>query len=121
MPLSTITILMLISGLAVCEILGVPHKGRWFRLGSLLPAVGILGVAYKTPFWLGPLISSFALILLPIAYLGFLVLCNRKDFLGNDLETGRGRWIWNAAMGVVLAISVVGATAKVVDSLSALF
>ena len=121
MPLSTITILMLISGLAVCEILGVPHKGGWFRLGSLLPAVGVLGVAYKTPFWLGPLISSFALILLPIAYLGFLVLCNRKDFLGNDLQTGRGRWIWNAAMGVVLAIAVVGATAKVVDSLSALF
>ncbi len=120
MPLTTITILMLISGLALCEIMGVPHEGKWFKLGTLLPGVGILGVAYQAPFWLGPLISSFALILLPIAYLGFLILFNRRDYLGPDLEPPGRRWIWNAAMGVVLAIAVVGATVKVIDSINAL-
>ncbi|MDA2924493.1 divalent metal cation transporter [Acidobacteria bacterium AH-259-L09] len=121
MPLSTITILMLISGLALCEIRGVPYRGWWFRLGSLLPTVGIFGVAYKAPFWLGPLISSFALILLPIAYLGFLVLCNRRAFLGPDLPTGSTRWAWNTAMGCVLAIALVGASVKVADSLATFF
>ena len=120
MPLTTITILMLISGVALCEMIGVPHQGFWFRLGSLLPAIGIFGVAYRAPFWLGPLISSFALILLPIAYLGFLILCNRRAFLGADLLGGRSRLVWNIAMAGVLAIAVVGATVKVADSLGGL-
>ena len=109
MPLSTIMILMLICGLALCELLGVPHQGFWFKLGTLLPAVGILGVAYRTPFWLGPLISSFALILLPIAYVGFLILCNSRSYLGNDLPKGSVRLAWNVAMVLVALIAVVGA------------
>lgn len=120
MPLSTITILMLISGLAVCEILGKPHRGFWFRVGTLLPSVGILGVAYKAPFWLGPLISSFALILLPVAYLAFLILCNSRRFLGPDLQTGKARLAWNLAMGGVVVIALVGATVKVADLLGSL-
>jgi manganese transport protein len=121
MPLSTITILMLIGGMTLCEILGVPHHGKWFRIGTLLPGVGILGVAYKTPFWLGPLISSFALILLPLAYFGFLVLCNRKALLGQDMPVGWSRRVWNVAMIIVLGIALVGAAVKVTDSLRALF
>ncbi len=117
MPLTTITILMLVSGLALCSILGVPHEGKWFKVGSLLPAAGLLGVGYQAPFWLGPLISSFALILLPIAYLGFLVLFNRRSYLGGDLEEAGRRRIWNVALVVVLAIAVVGASLKVFDIL----
>jgi Mn2+/Fe2+ NRAMP family transporter len=120
MPLSTITILMLISGLAVCEIMRKPHRGFWFKAGTLLPAIGILGVGYRAPFWLGPLISSFALILLPIAYLGYLILCNSKAFMGESLVTGSKRVGWNIAMGVVLAIAVIGASLKLKDSIGAL-
>lgn len=120
MPLTTITILMLISGLALCEIKGVPHRGVWFKVGSLLPAIGIMGVAYRAPFWLGPLISSFALILLPIAYLGFLILFNQRRHPGGDLEAAGQRRIWNVALVAVLAIAVVGATVKVIDTLGAI-
>ena len=120
MPLTTITILMLISGLALCEMMGVPHEGFWFRLGSLFPAIGIIGVAHRAPFWLGPLISSFALILLPIAYLGFLILCNRQAFLGADRLGGSSRLVWNIAMAGVLAITLVGAAVKVADSVGRL-
>ena len=121
MPLSTIMILMLICGLALCELLGVPHQGFWFKLGTVLPAVGILGVAYRAPFWLGPLISSFALILLPIAYIGFLILCNSRSYLGNDLPRGKVRLAWTVGMVMVALISVVGASVKVVDALGTLF
>ncbi len=121
MPLSTIMILMLISGLALCELLGVPHEGFWFKLGTVLPALGILGVAYRAPFWLGPLISSFALILLPIAYIGFLILCNSRSYLGDDLPEGNTRLAWNVGMIVVVLIAVVGASVKVADALGALF
>lgn len=112
MPLSTITILMLISGLAVCEILGKPHRGFWFRAGSLLPAVGILGVGYQAPFYLGPLISSFALVLLPIAYIAFLILNNRRAFLGSDTPAGGKRLAWNIALGLVVAVTLAGAAIK---------
>ncbi len=121
MPLTTIMILMLISGLALCEVLGVPHEGFWYKLGTVLPAVGILGVAYRAPFWLGPLISSFALILLPIAYIGFLILCNSRSFLGDDMPTGRARLAWNVAMLAVALIAVIGASVKVIDILGGLF
>ncbi len=121
MPLSTIMILMLISGLALCELLGVPHQGFWFKLGTVFPALGILGVAYQAPFWLGPLISSFALILLPIAYIGFLILCNSRAYLGDDLPQGKARLAWNVGMLIVVLIAIVGASVKVIDALGALF
>ena len=35
MALSTIIILMTINGHAICEIMGVPHKGKPFILGAL--------------------------------------------------------------------------------------
>ena len=41
MALSTISILMLISGFALCEALQVPHQGFVFRLGAMFPAVGV--------------------------------------------------------------------------------
>ncbi|HLV02716.1 MAG TPA: divalent metal cation transporter, partial [Acidobacteriota bacterium] len=120
MPLSTITILMLISGLALCEILGVPHQSSWFKIGTMLPSVGVLGVAYSAPFWLGPLISSFALILLPIAYLGFLLLYNRTRE-GTETGLDSRRNLWNLAMLGVLAITIIGASLKVLDSIRQLF
>ena len=121
MPLSSIMILMLISGLALCELLKVPHQGFWFKIGTVLPALGILGVTYKAPFWLGPLISSFALILLPIAYIGFLILCNSRSFLGDNLPRGNVRLAWNIGMILVALIAIVGASVKVMDALGALF
>ena len=120
MPLSTIPILMLITGLAVAEVMHVPRTSRWFKIGALLPAIGILGVGYKAPFWLGPLISSFGLILLPIAYLGFLLLTNNKNFMGDDREKGNSRIAWNIAMTIACLIAIIGAFVKVKDTVGAL-
>ena len=43
MALSTIIILMLINGFAFCELIGVPCEGTPHRIGSLIPAVGVVG------------------------------------------------------------------------------
>ena len=45
MALSTIIILMTINGHAICEVMGVPHKGKPFILGALLAGVGVQALA----------------------------------------------------------------------------
>lgn len=121
MPLSTVTILMLICGLGVCELMGRPHKGLPFKIGALLPAVGILGSVSAQKFWLGPLISSFGLILLPIAYFGFIVLHNSRSFLGDDMPTGGKRLAWNVVMGIILCVTISGAVLKLIDVVPKIF
>lgn len=49
MTFSSIVMLMVISGIGFCEFLKKPHEGKWFRIGSLFPATGLLGAF----FWAG--------------------------------------------------------------------
>jgi hypothetical protein len=108
MTLSTISILMLISGFAVCEAFRVEHKGLILRLGTLCPAVGILW-----PYiWVGSSKAYFAVVmaavaftLLPIAYVTFFIIMNSKRLLGIHLPTGRRRIIWNLLMILALVVS----------------
>lgn len=106
MTLSTITLLMLISGMVVCELLGRPHTGWPFRLGSLLAATGALGpfLWSKAAFWLAVPTSIFGFILMPIAYLAFSLLLNQRRLLGDALPTGGSRVLWNVLMGTCLAV-----------------
>jgi hypothetical protein len=50
--------------------------------------------------------SAISGFLLPIAYLGWLLLNNRKDFMGEDRPQGGRAWIINAAM-VVCIVTVL--------------
>lgn len=106
MTLSTITLLMLISGMVVCELLGRPHTGWPFRLGSLLAATGALGpfLWSKAAFWLAVPTSIFGFILMPIAYLAFSLLLNQRRLLGDALPTGGSRVVWNVLMGTSLVV-----------------
>jgi Mn2+/Fe2+ NRAMP family transporter len=109
MALSTITLMMLICGLVVCEVLGRPQNGWTFRLGSLLGASGALGPFFwsKASFWLAVPTSVIALMLLPIAYVTFLVMMNRRRLLGASMPAGWQRVGWNTLMGT--AVTVVSA------------
>jgi Mn2+/Fe2+ NRAMP family transporter len=104
MTLSTITLVMVISGMVVCELLGRPHSGWPFRLGSLLAASGVLGpfIWSKAAFWLAVPTSIFGFILMPIAYLAFSLLMNQRRLLGADMPAGGGRLLWNGLMGASL-------------------
>ncbi|MBI1313378.1 hypothetical protein GC176_18960 [bacterium] len=111
MALSTITILMLISGFTFCEVLGLPQEGRYQRIGSLLPAVGVLGpfVWTKAAAYLAVPTSVFGMALLPIAYVTFLFCMNSPRVLGEHMPRGRSRVIWNVLMFIAFGLSTVGA------------
>ena len=107
MALSTIIILMLINGFAFCELLNVPAEGSMHRIGSLIPAVGVLG-----PFIWGAAAPALAVptsviggAMLPIAYVSFLLLMNSKAVLGDAMPTGTKRIVWNLLMIIGTAVS----------------
>lgn len=103
MALSTITLHMLTSGFIICEILGRPTEGWVYRIGMLAPAVGVLGVVYsKLPFWVGVFTSSIALLFIPIVYIGFFILHNRPDYMGDERPKGRQALLWNLAMAIAI-------------------
>jgi Mn2+/Fe2+ NRAMP family transporter len=109
MAVSTIICLMLVSGFIVSELFGGGKK--YYHLGSLLPAAGILGpvVWTRMAFWMAIPTSVICFFFIVIAYVSFLILNNRKAYLGADRPEGWRRWVWNALLG--LACIVVGSTA----------
>lgn len=107
MTLSTITLLMLISGFVICEIFNLPASGWPMRLGTLAATTGVLGpfLWSQAAFWLVVPTSVFGLILIPIAYLTFLLMMNQRSLLGNDMPRGASRIAWNSLMGAAVLIS----------------
>jgi len=108
MALSSITMHMLISGFAVCEIFGV-EPGSWrYRLACLLPAPGVAGVVlwkYLGP-WIAVPTSAICGLMLPIAFVGFFLLNNSRAYLREDKPRGRKAMIWNTAMVVSIVVSL---------------
>jgi Mn2+/Fe2+ NRAMP family transporter len=112
MALSTIIILMLISGFTVCEMLGIPPTGNPRRFACLISGVGILGPFIwtgKSQFWLAVPTSVFGFMLLPIAFWTFFGMMNSKKLMGEDLPKGGKRVVWNTLMLVALTYATIGA------------
>lgn len=107
MAISTIIILMLINGFAFCEMLGVPAEGNMHRIGSLLPAVGVLGpfVWSKAAAALATPTSVIGGAMLPIAYVSFFLLMNSRKLLGDSMPTGFARVRWNLLMGIATLVA----------------
>ncbi len=107
MALNAITMLMLINGLCLCEMLGKPARGKTQFIGSLMPTVGVLGAFFwnQAQMWLAVPTSVFAATLLPVAYLAFMLLLNQKKFMGEDIPRGGVRFVWNILMIIAVALS----------------
>ncbi|MCA9409599.1 MAG: divalent metal cation transporter [Candidatus Omnitrophica bacterium] len=118
MTISTITLLMLVSGFIVSEISGGESR-RYFLVGAMLPAVGVLGpgIWSKYGFWMAVPTSNICFFLMPIAYMAFLIMMNRKGLLGSEMPTGGRRVLWNIAMLMVLVIVTFGGFYKVLFGL----
>jgi hypothetical protein len=108
MAISTVIILMLISGFTFCEMFGLAHTGWPHRLGCL--AAGLVG--FMGPFvwsgaraWLAMPTSAFGMVLLPIAYWTFFLMMNSPSLMGAQLPRGRSRLLWNSAMLVSASVA----------------
>ena len=115
MTLSSISLMMLISGFVICEIFDVPPKGWIFRIGCLASACGVLWPllwAGDAKAWMTIVAGVFGSMLLPIAYTTFYAMMNQETLMGDERPRGIKRVIWNALMGVaVLAASGAGVSA----------
>jgi Mn2+/Fe2+ NRAMP family transporter len=112
MAISTIVILMLINGFALCEAMNQPDNEKIRRIGCLI--AGIVG-------FFGPLVwgtlkaylvvptSVFGFTLLPIAYITFLLLMNSKSLLGDARPEGARRIRWNVLMVTATVVATIGA------------
>ncbi len=109
MGISAATMLMTINGLCLCELLNRPLKGWTQKIGSLMVAPGALAAIFWTrpAPWLAMPTSVFCIILLPIAYLAFLLLMNQKSMLGENLPQGSKRVLWNVLMVIATGIATL--------------
>jgi len=118
MGFSTIIILMMINGFAFAEILGDYEStgyrifGAALALASGISWVWVWGTGSQT--WLIIIASTFAGILLPIAYFSFFLLMNNRQLLGEHKPTGTRMVIWN----VLMLIGVAGALAQAYAALT---
>ncbi len=104
--MNAIILHMSVSGFAVCEIFGIEPRGWKYKLATLIPAPGLLGVLFwsKIGTWIAIPTSAIALFMLPIAYIGFFLLNNSEKYLGKDKPRGKIALWWNIAM--ILAITI---------------
>jgi len=123
MTLSTMTIQMLVTGFAVCEIFGIEPVGWNYRLACMVPTPAFLGVIlWKTMgTWIALPAFTFGLVMLPIAYIGWFLLHNNSRYLGKEKPTGRKALYWNAAMVFSLAVTVTSVAYTLYKTLPALY
>ena len=107
---STIVILMVLNGHLVCEILGKPHKGAPFQMGSLLLAVSSVGpfVLSDQDGWVADPSYFLSLAIIPYLLLSFLFMLNNKELLGRQCPQGIKGFTLN--LGVCLSFLLLGSS-----------
>lgn len=115
MCLTTLVIEMLICGFVLSEVFNFEFRGWKFRLSTMVANIGILGAFYAMPFWLPVLTSSFNLVMMPVAYIGFFLLQNKKSYMGEDIVRGTKGAIWNILLILAILVVAVGAVIKIMS------
>ena len=113
MAVSTVVILMLINGFAICEAFDRPDDEKLRRIGCLIAGcIGFFGpIAWgKLSAYLVIPTSVFGFTLLPIAYITFLLLMNSKSLLGDKKPTGSAKLRWNILMVIATLVATLGAS-----------
>jgi Mn2+/Fe2+ NRAMP family transporter len=115
MCFTTLTIEMVICGLVLSEMLGFEPRGWAYRAATMTANIGILGAFYPTPFWLPVIASSVGLVMMPVAYVAFFILQNKRSYLGADVPSGLKKTAWNALMIVAILVVAAGAIVKILS------
>ena len=108
---------MVVCGFTVCEVLSTvfdfEYTKWWYRVFTLTPAIGVLGVVTQTPIWFPIAASAVCFTMLPIAYVVFLVMNNRRSYIGDAVGSGWKRVVFNLLLVIALAVATVGACIKI--------
>lgn len=108
MALSSITMQMLSSGFALCEMFGWEARGPRYKIGLLLPAIGVLGSVFwkDMALWVAVPTNVVCGFLLPVSYIAFIRLNRNRDYLGEDTPRGPLANLWTAGMIVSTTVLV---------------
>jgi Mn2+/Fe2+ NRAMP family transporter len=117
MCLTTLVIEMLICGFVLSEMLNFEFHGWRYRVSTMIANIGIIGAFYKLPLWLPVIVSSFNLVMMPVAYIGFFLLQNKKSYMGKDVSRGVKGTIWNIILIIAILVVAAGATIKILSVL----
>ncbi|MBI1369018.1 MAG: hypothetical protein GC162_10235 [Planctomycetes bacterium] len=105
---------MVCCGFTICEMFGLEYTPKRYRMFTLVPAVvGIWGVMIPSPIWLPVLASAIAFAMLPIAYVSFFILQNKRSYLGDAVGKGGKRIAFNIVLLIAVIMSVVGSAIKI--------
>jgi len=104
---------MICCGFTVCEMFGLEYTPKRYRMFTLVPAIGVLGVMIKSPIWLPVLASAIAFTMLPIAYVAFFALNNKRSYLGDAVGRGSKRIAFNLVLLIAVLMAVVGSAIKI--------
>jgi manganese transport protein len=104
---------MVVCGFTVCEMFKLEYTVQRYRAFTLVPVVGLLGVVTTTPLWLPVAASAIAFTMLPIAYLTFLIMNNRRGYIGAAVGHGWKRITFNLVLSVAVLMSIIGASIQI--------
>jgi len=99
---------MVVCGFTFCEMFGLEYTSKRYRMFTLIPAIGLLGVAFKYPLWMPVAASAVCLTLLPLAYIAFFVMNNKKSYLGKDTGSGIRRILLNTVLVIAILAAILG-------------
>lgn len=117
MCLTTLIIEMLICGFVLSEMFRFEYHGWAYRASTMLANIGILGAFYGIPLWLPVIASSFNLVMMPVAYICFFILQNKKNYLGEEVNRGIKGTVWNIILVLAILAVASGAVIKVLSVL----
>lgn len=109
MAVSTIILHMLCAGFVCAELFDLPIGDWRYRLCCLVPAPAVIGAFLWTsiPIWLAVRTNILCGVLLPLAYVGFMVLQRSRAYLGPDRPAGPRAIAWLIGMGVATLTLVI--------------
>jgi cation transport ATPase len=102
--------------------LGKPQGGVPHIVGCLV--AGLVGACWwlfwdgDAKMWLAILVSAFGMMLLPIAYVTFMLMMNSTKILGDDKPRGGNRVCWNILMGISVLGAIAAALTAIMDKAS---
>lgn len=103
-----VSVHMVACGFTMCEMLGLNMTQKRFRLFALTPCIGCLGVVISLPMWFPVVASAVCFTMLPIAYLIFFILNNKKSYIGEAVGRGWKRVVFNVVLLMALTFALIG-------------